>query len=185
VPQCGAEWSGGRAGDPATQLKPSAKDLYERDYYAWTLAQATELRRLAKRRTHGALDLEHLAEEVADLGHSERDAVRSQVRRIIEHRLKLESTPAVDPRDGWKDTIADARSIVADKLSPSLRLDLEAMLASLYVQVLPKARRALRRFGEHEAARTLPAVCPYALDDLARPEWYPSNRHGIADEDTE
>ncbi len=169
----------------ATQLKPSAKDLYEQDYYAWTMAQAAELHRLAKRRTSAALDLEHLAEEVADLGHSERDAVRSQVRRILEHLLKLEYSPAADPRDGWKDTVADARSVLADKLSPSLRLDLETMLASLYVQVLPKARRALRRFDEHEAARTLPLDCPYPLDDLARPEWYPPNRHGIADEEAE
>jgi len=167
----------------ATRLKPSAKDLCEQDYYAWTVAQAAELHRLAKRRTHSTLDLEHLAEEVADLGHSERDAVRSQMRRIIEHLLKLEYSPTTDPRDDWKDTIADARSIVADKLSPSLRLDLETMLPRLYVQVLPKARRALRRFGEHEAARTLPALCPYPLDDLARAEWYPPNRHGISDDE--
>jgi hypothetical protein len=168
----------------ATRLKPAAKDLYEQDYYAWTLAQAAELERLAKRRVNTALDLEHLAEEVADLGHGERDAVRSQVRRIIEHLLKLEYSPATDPRDGWKDTITDARSVVADKLSPSLRLDPDSMLPRLYEQVLPKARRSLRRVGEHEAARTLPVVCPYALDDLARPEWYPPNRHGIPDEET-
>jgi hypothetical protein len=57
-----------------------------------------------------SLDLEHLAEEVADLGHSERDAVRSQVRRVIEHLLKLEYSPATEPRDGWKDIVADVRS---------------------------------------------------------------------------
>jgi hypothetical protein len=168
----------------ATRLKPSAKNLYERDFHAWALAQAAELQRLATQRTETALDLEHLAEEVADLGHSERDTVRSQARRIIEHLLKLEYSPATDPRDGGKDTIADARSILADKLSPSLRRDLESMLPRLYEQILPEARRSLRRFGENEAARTLPAVCPYALDDLDRPEWYPTNRHGIADEET-
>jgi Domain of unknown function DUF29 len=166
----------------ATQLKPSAKHLYEQDYYAWTQAQAAELRALAKRRTETSLDLEHLAEEVADLGHSERDAVRSQVRRVIEHLLKLEYSPATEPRDGWKDTVADARSVIDDKLSPSLRLDLETMLSRLYGQILPKARRALRRFGENAAASTLPPACPYALDDICRPEWYPANRHGVVDE---
>jgi len=166
----------------ATRLKPSAKQLYEQDYYAWTQAQAAELRAMAKRPTDTSLDLEHLAEEVADLGHSERDAVRSQVRQVIEHLLKLEYSPATEPRDGWKDTVADARSVIDDKLSPSLRLDLETMLPRLFVQVLPKARRALRGFGENAAASALPSACPYALDDICRPEWYPANRHGVVDE---
>jgi hypothetical protein len=166
----------------ATHLKPSAKHLYDEDYYAWTQGQAVELRALAKRRIDTSLDLEHLAEEVADLGRSERDAVRSQARRVIEHLLKLEYSPATEPRDGWKDTVADARSVIDDKLSPSLRLDLETMLPRLYGQVLPKARRALRRFGGAAAVSGFPAVCPYALEDICRPEWYPANRHGVVDE---
>jgi hypothetical protein len=56
------------------------------------------------------------------------------------------------------------------------------MLARLYVQVLPKARRALRRFGETAASSTLLSACPYALDDICGPEWYPANRHGVVDE---
>lgn len=91
--------------------KPGGNSLYDEDYYAWTQAQAAELRRMLQRKIGTALDLAHLAEEVEDLGHSERDAVRSQVRRIIEHLLKLEHSPASKPRDGWKDTITDARAI--------------------------------------------------------------------------
>ena len=165
----------------ATKLeaKPAgAKGLYREDFAAWSNQQATLLR--AAR--FDELDLAHLAEEIEDLGHSERDAVRSQVRRIAEHLLKLEYSPATEPRDGWKDTLTDARSILEDKLSPSLRSDLESMLPRLYTQILPKARRALRRFGEHEAARALPPACPYTLDEICRPEWLPANRQGIVDE---
>ena len=36
-------------------------------------------------------DRENVAEEIEDLGRSERDAVRNQIRRIIEHLLKLAS----------------------------------------------------------------------------------------------
>jgi hypothetical protein len=164
----------------ATELKaePAAKNLYSEDFAAWTSEQAALLRAMR----FGELDLAHLAEEIEDLGHSERDAVRSQVRRILEHLLRLEHSPASEPRDGWKDTLTDARSILEDKLSPSLRTDLETMLPRLYAQMLPKARRALRRFGEHEAARALPAQCPYTLDEVVRAEWLPRNRHGIVDE---
>jgi hypothetical protein len=165
----------------ATKLETrpgAANELYSADFAAWTREQAALLRGMR----FAELDLEHLAEEVEDLGHSERDAVRSQVRRIAEHLLKLEHSPAGEPRDGWKDTLTDARSILEDKLSPSLRSDLETMLPRLYAQVLPKARRALRRFGEHEAARSLPPACPYTLDEICRAEWLPRNRHGVVDE---
>lgn len=161
-----------------------AAELYEHDYHAWTQVQAAELRRMVRRRIETALDLEHLAGEVEDLGRSERDAVRSQVRRVIEHLLKLEYSQALEPRDGWKDSVADARSVLDDKLSESLRRDLEAIWPRLYGQVLPTARRALRRFDERDAAAALPRNCPYDLDDVCRPEWYPANRHGIADHDT-
>lgn len=165
----------------ATKLetKPTgAGDLYSQDFAAWTSEQAALLRALR----FAELDVVRLAEEIEDLGHSERDAVRSQARRILEHLLKLEHSPASEPRDGWKDTLTDARSTLEDKLSPSLRTDLESMLPRLYAQILPKARRALRRFGEHEAARSLPQACPHTLDEICQPEWLPHNRHGIADE---
>ncbi|MFL5012678.1 DUF29 family protein, partial [Rhizobium sp.] len=64
--------------------------LYDEDYYAWTRAQADALRRLAAERWNGPLDLEHLAEEVEDLGRSQRHAAESLIERIIEHLLKLE-----------------------------------------------------------------------------------------------
>jgi hypothetical protein len=62
-------------------------ELYETDFYAWTRHQARELRRLQETRPNIALDLEHLEEEVRDLGSDRRDACRSQVERILEHFL--------------------------------------------------------------------------------------------------
>lgn len=92
--------------------------LYDTDFYAWTMIQARELRAMAERRVNAPIDLVHLAEEVEDLGKSERDAVRSQVRRIIEHFLKLEHAGAGEPRADWradwKESIIDARSILFD-----------------------------------------------------------------------
>jgi hypothetical protein len=46
--------------------------LYEEDFYAWTQAQARELRRFAESRPNVALDLPHLAEEIRDLGKEQR-----------------------------------------------------------------------------------------------------------------
>jgi hypothetical protein len=53
------------------------EQLYEADFYAWTQAQAKELRRFAKTRPNVPLDLAHIAEEIQDLGKSEYEAVFS------------------------------------------------------------------------------------------------------------
>ena len=158
------------------------EELYEEDFYVWTLRQADALRRLAETRPNVDLDFPHLIEEVEDLGTSQRDAVRSQLRRVIEHCLKLGYSRAVDPRGGWYDSIIDARTVLADKLSPSLRSDLEQQLPWLWIQARTKADNGLRRFAEPDAADLLPADWPYTLDDLLADGWYPANRRGLPDD---
>ena len=117
-----------------TGMATRPEQLYEDDFYAWTREQARALRRLAESRPNVGLDLKHLIEEVSDLGVSQRDAVRSQVRRITEHCLKLEYSPARDPRAGWHEVIIAARIELEDKLTPTLRRDLQRRLPRLYDQ---------------------------------------------------
>ena len=52
-------------------VPPDAR--YETDFYAWTRRQAQELRRLKALRLNVEVDLDHVAEEIEDLGTSERD----------------------------------------------------------------------------------------------------------------
>ncbi len=82
---------------------PKSPD-YDDDFYAWTQHQAAVLREMPA--ADNRFDREHVAEEIEDLGKSERDAVRSQVRRIIEHFLKLQYSPAQEPRYGWMRSIS-------------------------------------------------------------------------------
>jgi hypothetical protein len=78
----------------------SATDLYEEDFFAWTQLQAKELRRFARIRPNAHLDLAHIAEEIADLGKSQRDSLRGWTRRIIGHLLLIAYSPADQPRRG-------------------------------------------------------------------------------------
>ena len=144
---------------------------YEDDFYAWTQYQAEVLRSLHV--SDNRFDREHVAEEIEDLGKSERDAVRSQIRRIIEHLLKLTYSPAEQPRYDWMHSIADARAALEDKPSPTLRREVEATLEKLYADGRRHAALALRAFGEETAARAFPPVCPYSLDEICRQDWYP------------
>ena len=144
---------------------------YEDDFYAWTQYQAEVLRSMPA--PDNRFDREHIAEEMEDLGKSERDAVRSQIRRIVEHLLKLANSPADPPRFDWMETIDDARQTIADKISPTLRRDAEAVLDKLFAEARRRAARGLRRYGEAGAADALPQTCPYSLDEICQEDWYP------------
>ena len=145
---------------------------YEDDFYAWTQHQAEVLRTLRTR--DNRFDREHLAEEIEDLRKSERNAVRSQLRRILVHFLKLACSPARDPRFSWMGSIVDARAQLADQLSPSLRRDIDETLASLYVAARKQAALELQDYRERGAVRSLPTVCPYTVDQILAEDWYPA-----------
>jgi len=149
---------------------------YDDDFYAWTQHQAMVLRSMTI--ADNRFDREHVAEEIEDLGRSQRDAVRSQIRRIIEHLLKLSYSPAEPPRFDWIETVLDARQTLSDKISPSLRRDAEQNLDRLYRDSRKRAAAGLRRHGEPDAAESLPPACPYSLDDICREDWYPDRPGG-------
>jgi hypothetical protein len=143
---------------------------YDDDFFAWTQHQGMVLRTMVVSDNH--FDRENVAEEIEASGRSERDAVRSQIRRIIEHFLKLAYSPAEQPRFDWMASIAEARAILGDKISPTLRRDAETMLARLYQDGRHRAELALRSRGEMQAADNLPRECPYTIDDILRRGWY-------------
>jgi len=153
-------------------------ELYEADFYAWTKIQADRLRRLQAERPNLDLDLPHLAEEVEDLGKSERNALRSHLRRIIEHCLKLEWSPATDPHGSWRRSISEARLEIEGRMTATLRHDMINDLPRLYDGARELAHDALTEHGEIEAAAALPAANPYSLDDLLTRGWYPRRRAG-------
>jgi hypothetical protein len=137
--------------------------LYEEDFYQWTQHQARALQRLASSRPSEPLDIAHLVEEIRASGKSERDAVRSQITRILEHALKLAFSPAQATRAGWTLTIDDARRELHFKLAPSLRRDAALRLPDLYAYARRRAARTLARDGEPEAEAALPEACPWKL----------------------
>jgi Domain of unknown function DUF29 len=144
---------------------------YDDDFFAWTQHQAMVLRTMAV--ADNRFDRENLAEEIEDLGRSARDAVRSQIRRIIEHFLKLAYSPAEQPRFDWMASIVETRATLGDKISAALRRDAETMLPKLYRDGRRQAELSLRAYGECQAAEALPQSCPYSLDEICRGDWYP------------
>jgi hypothetical protein len=140
--------------------------LYETDVVAWAERQAEALR--AGR--FDELDLENLAEEIADVSRREADALESHLETLIMHLLKWHHDPKHRSRS-WEGTMRLARHKLAKLLrdSPSLRPRLPALLADAY----PAARiRAGVETGLPE--ETLPAACPFTLDQVTS-DWLPED----------
>ena len=107
------------------------KTLYENDTAAWAEQQSTALRAAARGGSNQLLDWENLAEEIESLRKSLKYALGSQIFRIIHHLVKLEYSPALDPRKGWRRSIRQARMEIDRILrdSPSLRREVASLLA--------------------------------------------------------
>ena len=145
------------------------RSLYETDYYAWTRQQAAALRAMAARQVNSTLDLENLAEEVESLGRSDLNTVRSQVRRIIEHLLKLEYSPASEPRTDWRESVDQARNEIEDHITTSMVPDVAGDLGRLFGRARRSAASGLVKHGEREAATTLPTTCAARVPTSRRP----------------
>lgn len=152
-------------------MPTAPEDLYEQDFYAWTRHQAKELRRWAAARPNLDLDLAHVAEEIADLGKEQRNALRSWTARIIEHLLLLEHSLATEPRRHWTREVTGFRTEVAARLTPTLRADLARRLPVLYDQSRRRLATELERFDEADVAACLPPACPYTLAQVIGDWW--------------
>ena len=113
--------------------------IYEQDTLLWSEQQASLLRRhAATARSNDPIDWPNIIEEIESVGRAERSALSSHVRIILEHLLKLDASPAMEPRSGWIETIIRARADLSDLLeaSPSLA----PTLASVCARQAPRAR---------------------------------------------
>lgn len=153
--------------------------LYDADFFAWTQDQAAKLRRAQAERANLDIDFENVAEEVESMGRSQRRAVESSLARVVEHLLKLEHSPAIDPRQGWKSSAqlhrAEAQSELED--SPSL-------LGKIRVWDVYKLGAKYFELGltkHRESIPALPVDCPYTLDQLLDESFFPPSRHGFSD----
>lgn len=158
-----------------TLSRPADAALYEEDFYLWVERQAGLLREGRFR----DLDLEHLVEEVEDLGINLRNAVTSRTREIVLHLLKLQYSPAVEPRGGWEESIGKQRDDLELELTASLKRHLEADLDIIFQKARRRAVDELAR--DRVTPDQLPSTCPYALEQIIDPIWWPENVHGIKD----
>jgi hypothetical protein len=156
-----------------------AAELYNQDFLLWTQEQAHALREAARAGANLPLDWENLAEEVESLGTSQRRELRSRIANIIEHLLKLEYSPALEPRRGWTDTITRERREIELLLddSPSLRRELPAIVADAVRRTVKLVAEDLTEWGELDRAeREQLKSVHYEPAQVLDSSWLPQRR---------
>ena len=98
--------------------------LYERDILAWSQHQADLLRRVARGERVNEVDWAHVVEEIEDVGLSELNAVRSYLRLMLVHLLKVHGWPDSAAADHWRREIMSFQSDAAQRFAPSIRYGL-------------------------------------------------------------
>lgn len=136
-------------------------DLYDQDVLAWSTHQAFLLRRVARGERVNEIDWPHVVEEIEDVGLSELNAVRSCLRLMIVHLLKLHGWPDHSACRHWRSEVVAFQTELRNHFTPSMRqrIDLAAIYQRSLEQVEPLAY-------DERAARAWPADCPFTLDDL-------------------
>jgi hypothetical protein len=125
----------------AHSIVPPAEALYEQDFIAWTELMAERL----EKHDATALDWDHLAEEIRDLGLSFKHALKSHLKNLQKHLIKWELQPARRSRS-WEDSISNSRGEIASLLDsiPSLHGYLREKFDGTYDKAYSEAMHEMR-----------------------------------------
>lgn len=156
-------------------------DLYERDFHAWTQDQAATLRAWPERLRPNALDIGHLAEEIEDLGISQRNEVKSRIQQILVHLLKLRFHADQRNRTHWQSEIDEFRAALDGVFedSPSLLARRSELAGPVWARAARLFIRQLSRDG-HELGAVQAWLsagdAPYFdLDtEVLNADWFPA-----------
>jgi hypothetical protein len=139
---------------------------YETDIVAWASEQA----RLIRAGRFDLLDLEHIAEEIEDVGKSEQRELANRMAILLAHLLKWQHQPE---RRGasWELTIRNQRRSITRCLeeTPSLRGKLadNRWLAGIWDDATAKA-------AEETGLASFPKDCPWLIEsEILAEEWKP------------
>ena len=138
---------------------------YEDDVIAWADHQA----RLLRERRFDQLDIEHLAEEIEDVGKSEQRELANRMSLLLAHLLKWQTQPG---RRGasWQITIRNQRRGIDRRLdeTPSLRrkLDEPGWWSAVWDDATAQA-------AQETGLSDFPDACPWSASEVLDQEWLP------------
>lgn len=138
---------------------------YEEDFYGWI----TDNIGFLKQKRFGEMDIEHLIEELEDMGNNKKHALISRLAQLIFHLLKWQYQPDFRGRS-WEGSIKMQRMELEELLqdSPSLK--------SKVTDGFPIAYKKAQLMIQKETPidlKLLPQNCPYTFEQCLDDGFYP------------
>ena len=149
--------------------------LYDHDLQQWIEQTIQQL----KNREFELLDIEHLIEELVDLGKSEKNRLRSNLTILLMHLLKLmvqHDAPEM-MKGSWYGSVLEHRQRVLNNLSdtPSLK----SFLVEAVEKAYPDGRKLaikeakLAKFGVRMPEESeYPMTCPFSIEQILDEDFY-------------
>ena len=136
---------------------------YKIDFYAWTQQQA----KLLRNQEIEQIDWQNIAEEIEDMGRSEKRQLESRLEILIMHLLKWQFQPNLRSRI-WKLTIKEQRLRLAKLLTenPSLKSSVDELKEKIYPLATISAEK-------ETGLSSFPETCPYELIEILSAEFLP------------
>jgi len=133
---------------------------YETDFFQWTKDQASMLRV----KKFEDVDIENLIEEIETLGRTEKRALISHLRILLQHMLKMHYQPMLKTKS-WEITIRNSKKEFMERLeeNPSLKPDLTEILHATYKGAVRDA--CLETFMDE---REFPKECPWPIEEILK-----------------
>jgi hypothetical protein len=152
---------------PKTAGARSAATSYDKDVILWSEQQA----RLLRAGRFAELDIEHLADEIEDVGKSEKREFASRMAVLLAHLLKWSRQPKMRT-NSWRLTIVDQRKRVAlaIKATPSLKT---VMRDPDWREDIWLDARAQAQKETGLPADDLPEACPWTMEQAADQDFWP------------
>ena len=152
---------------PALTSDTKPLTTYRQDVVAWAKEQA-ELIRAGR---FDLLDLEHIADEIDDVGKSEARELESRMAVLIGHLLKYQYQ-AERRSTSWALTIKEQRKRIL------LRLKRTPSLKAFFIEDdrFDDAYLDGRLIAEKETGLDdFPTTCPWSIDEILSPDWLPED----------
>jgi hypothetical protein len=149
--------------------------LYEKDFHLW-LQETTNL---LKNYNFSALDIEHLIEELNDLGNSSKLALESNLTILLAHLLKLtiQANAPDTMKNSWYNSADEHRQRIKKQLqkTPSLKSYWDTALSEAYPDAkklaLKEGQRA--KFGiDPPSPSDYPDTCPFSQTQILDDDFY-------------
>jgi len=141
--------------------------LYEHQYSDWLKLQV----RLLKTGRAVEADVDHIAQELEDIGSEAEAKLSSLIRQAMVNLCKIEFARDQTRADQWMVEIANFRAEIEDRILNRFSNDED--LVSIYDRSWKTARSILMHALTREELKHIPKECPYAMGQIRDEQYFP------------